>query len=844
MPTQTPFFHKLSTKIAGISLIVTLFFVVVVFGILLPAMERELTASRRDSLQALVESVYSLISEYELRVQTGELSLDEAKQRFLLRLKNMRFKNHDYFWVQNNFLPYPTLIMHPADPSLNGTVVKDQRFEKAFALRHGVHGREEFFPRGDKNLLQAAAEVALESGHGFISYDWPKPTATGLTEEYYPKQSYVRHFKPWGWIIGTGLYFNDIQAEMSRLRWSIILSVAVMLGLATTMTLLALRSITRPFNSLLRYSDEVSHGNLDAQVTGKITGEFLQLKQSTESMVRALRTSLQEARDKADEAYQETKRSKQAEQALRQSEERLQLVTEATLDGIWDLDMCTEEAYFSPGYTKMLGYDPRDFVNGLATLQSLIHPEDQETMDASLMECIQGEQDTFKAVSRMRTKSGQWRWILGRGKVVSKDQTGMALRMVGSHVDITEARQAEEERARMQKQLLQAQKIEAVATLASGVAHDFNNLLQAIGGHTQLMLVDRTSDTPERTRLRTIERAVERGGQLVQRLLLFGRRVEAKRRPLDLNQEALDATKILYRTILKMISTEFKPGDGLWTVNADPVQIEQILINLGVNAADAMPEGGTLTIATQNVVLDSEQLRDCPSATPGPHVMLSVTDTGCGMDQATLDKIYDPFFTTKEVGKGTGLGLASVLGIVQDHEGCILCDSSPGRGTTFRIYFPALDEAPASVGGEPEKTSAMGSGETILVVDDEADLRELTSEVLESFGYSPVVATGGQEALEFYRTRQETIGLILLDLNMPGMSGRRCLEELLRINPAVKVLIVSGYAMDSQEEKMLRAGAVGFLAKPYQMGQLLSMVRDTLGDNRKPDAPASQRDQR
>lgn len=842
MPTQTPFFHKLSTKIAAISLIVTMFFVIVVFGILLPVMERELTASRKDSLQALIESVHSLIAEYDLRVQTGELSLDEAKQRFLLRLKNMRFKNHDYFWVQNNFLPYPTLIMHPADPSLDGAIVKGPRFEKAFALQHGVDGREEFFPRRDKNLLQAAAEVALESGHGFISYDWPKPTATGLTEEYYPKQSYVRHFKPWGWIIGTGLYFDDIQAEMAQLRWTIILAVMVMLGLTTALTLLVLRSVTRPLNALLRYSKEVSHGNLDAQVTGKISGEFLQLKQSTESMVRALRTSLQEARDKTEKAYQETERSKQAEQALRQSEERLQLVTEATLDGIWDLDLRTEEAYFSPGYTKMLGYDPQDFVNGFTALRDLIHPEDQEAVDASILQCIHGEQDSFKTVSRMRTKDGQWRWILGRGKVVFKDQAGMALRMIGSHVDITEAKQAEEERARMQKQLLQAQKIEAVATLASGVAHDFNNLLQAIGGHTQLMLADRTSDNPDRTRLKTIERAVERGGQLVQRLLLFGRRAEAKRRPLDLNQEALDATKILYRTILKMISIEFKPGEGLWTVNADPVQIEQILINLGVNAADAMPEGGTLTIATRNAILDSEQLRNCPSAAPGPHVMLSVTDTGCGMDQATLEKIYDPFFTTKEVGKGTGLGLASVLGIVQDHEGCILCDSIPGQGTTFRIYFPALDEAPAAVQVEPDKKSAMGSGETILVVDDEADLRELTSEALESFGYCPVVAAGGQEALDIYRIRQESIGLILLDLNMPGMSGRRCLEELLRVNPEVKVLIVSGYTVDNQEEKMLSAGAVGFLAKPYQMGQLLGMVRDILDDGRKPGAPASQQD--
>lgn len=829
MSKKTPFFQKISTKIAGISLIVALFFLVMVFGVLLPVMERELMKSRRESLIALVDVAFNLIGEYDERIQKGELTTEDAKQRFILRIKSMRFQNYDYFWIQNNDLPYPTMIAHPADPSLDGKIVDHPRFNQAFAMQFGVDGREVIIPTRDKNLLQAAVEVVMESGSGFVNYDWPKPTATGLTEEYYPKQSYVKLFQPWGWIIGTGLYFDDIEAEMARLRWTISLAVAAFMFLTAFMTVVVLRNITRPLGSLLHYSREVAQGKLDASITDPISGEFLQLKQSTEAMVTALRHSIQEAKDKSEEAYRETERSRQAEKALRESEERLQLVMEATLDGIWDWDLRTGETYFSPGYFRMLGYTPDEFALHFESLSELIHPDEQADVSRVNKECIEGVSDIFSLVYRMRAKNGQWRWILGRGRVVARDEQGRALRLVGSHVDVTESKRTDEERDQLREQLLQAQKMEALATLAGGVAHDFNNLLQAIGGHTQLMLSGRSPDDPERPKLRTIARAVERGGQLVQRLLLFGRQAEAQRRPLNLNQEVADAAKILERTILRMISIELQPAEQLWTVSADPVQIEQVLINLGVNAADAMPEGGTLTIATANVELDKSQTLVCPGIQPGRFVLLTVSDTGSGMDEQTIDKIYDPFFTTKGMGKGTGLGLASVYGIVQDHGGCIACDSQVGQGTTFRIYLPAMpDDAPEASPPSSSETSPQGGHETILVVDDEADLRELTAEALQSFGYTTLMASDGQEALDIYAAEKESIGLVLLDLNMPGMSGQRCLQELLDMDPNARVLILSGYIVDNQAEKMLQAGAAGFIGKPCQIGDLLGKIREVL----------------
>jgi PAS domain S-box-containing protein len=835
MPPKVPFLQKISSKIAGISILVTLFFVLMVFGVLLPVMEQELMKSRRGSLIALVDVAFNLISEYDQRVRSGELSREEAQQRFIFRIKSMRFQDVDYFWVQNDSLPYPTMIAHPADPSLDGAVVKGPRFDQAFAMQYGTDGKVVTFPNRDKNLLQAAVDVALASGSGFISYDWPKPTATGLTEESYPKQSYVRYFQPWGWIIGTGLYFDDIQAQMATLRWTITMAVAAFLILTAFMTLLVLRNITRPLRALLRYSGEVARGRLDALVSGKVSGEFQQLKQSTESMVLALRRSIQEAHDKTGQANREAERSRQAEKALQVSEERFQLVMEATRDGIWDWDVQTGKVYCNPGYHAMLGYAPGEFSMSSKAWSELIHPEDRDRVLHVNQECIDGLHDDFKVVYRMRTKDGQWRWIMGRGKAVARDERSRGLRMVGSHVDITETKQAEEERERLQTQLIQARKMEALGTLAGGVAHDFNNLLQAIGGHTQLMLAQRTADDPDRPRLKTIERAVERGGQLVQRLLLFGRKMEARRRPVNLNQEVQDAFRILERTIPRMISIELHLEENLWTVNADPVQMEQALINLGVNAADAMLDGGLLRIATQNVILDNENLTCCPHVQPGRFVLLSVSDTGCGMAADVLDKIFDPFFTTKETGKGTGLGLASVYGIVQEHGGCIRCDSEPGQGSIFRIFLPALADAgvntPALTGEALDAPPARGS-EAVLVVDDEADLRELTVEALQSFGYATFVAEGGQEALDLYAAEMERIDLVLLDLNMPGMSGRNCLRELLRMNPEVKVLVASGYTVDNQAEQIIQAGALGFIAKPYRMGELQARVRAVL-DQRK-----------
>jgi PAS domain S-box-containing protein len=395
--------------------------------------------------------------------------------------------------------------------------------------------------------------------------------------------------------------------------------------------------------------------------------------------------------------------------------------------------------------------------------------------------------------------------------------------------EIAERKQAQAESEELQKTLIQAQKMEAVGTLAGGIAHDFNNLLQAIQGYAGLLLLDKEKGDPGSRELREICRAVDRGGELSRRLLTFSRSVESRKLPVDMNLQVRQALELIKRVIPKMIAIELQLTPALDIINADPVQVEQVLMNLSVNARDAMPDGGRLVLKTENVELDGKGGDGHPEALPGDYVMLSVTDTGSGMDREMLEHIYEPFFTTKEVGAGTGLGLAMVYGIVRSHKGYIECQSRPAEGTTFRLYFPVIAQEAAPEAMDEAKASEGGS-ETILLVDDESSIRKIGEESLARFGYSVLTAVDGESALRLYRGKKK-IDLVVLDLIMPGMGGRRCLMEILAIDPGAKVIIASGYADTGSREEAIAAGAVDFIDKPYDIGQLLGAMRKALDAN-------------
>jgi signal transduction histidine kinase/ActR/RegA family two-component response regulator len=380
------------------------------------------------------------------------------------------------------------------------------------------------------------------------------------------------------------------------------------------------------------------------------------------------------------------------------------------------------------------------------------------------------------------------------------------------------------ERKKLEAQFIQAQKMEAIGTLAGGIAHDFNNLMMGIQGHTSLMLCNMEPGHPHHEKLRIIEDQVKSAAELTRQLLGFARRGKYEIKPINLNV-ILERTSTMFGRTRREITVHRKFQNDLWIAEVDRGQIEQVLLNIYVNAWQAMPGGGDLFLETKNVIVD-ERFEQRYSVKPGKYVKASVTDTGVGMDEMTRNRIFEPFFTTKEMGRGTGLGLASAYGIIKSHGGFINVYSEKGHGTTFGIYLPvSAKEVPAEK--LPTKEILKGY-ETILLVDDEEMVINVSREILDTLGYRVIVARNGQEAIDIYKARQEEIDLVILDMIMPGMGGSETFNVLKEINPRIKVILSSGYSIDGRPANMLDRGCRAFIQKPYSMGDLSQKIRGVL----------------
>lgn len=401
-----------------------------------------------------------------------------------------------------------------------------------------------------------------------------------------------------------------------------------------------------------------------------------------------------------------------------------------------------------------------------------------------------------------------------------RDSTGKIINYVAVKRDISEE-------VSLQAKLLQAQKMEAVGTLAGGIAHDFNNLLQIIVGYGEMMLSKQKPDERGYSDLRKILDAAHSGSELVKRLLTFSRKIEPKLQSINLNDRVKNVEALLRRTLPRMIEIELRLQERLPLIYADSTQIDQILLNLSLNARDAMPDEGRLTIETSSVTLDDEYCQSHIDATPGEHVLLKIIDTGHGISKEELEHIFEPFYTTKELGRGTGLGLATVYGIVQQHGGHIVCESELGKGTGFLIYFPRNDN-PSQILEQVEQVIPGLGNETILVVEDEAPLRDLAERFLAESGYKVLLASNGHQGIEIYNQNRNEIALVILDWIMPEMGGRECLDRLRRIDPKVRVIIASGYTMDTSRVEVLETMAAGIVNKPYRLIEMLSVVRNAL----------------
>ncbi|HXF94696.1 MAG TPA: PAS domain S-box protein [Gemmatimonadales bacterium] len=528
--------------------------------------------------------------------------------------------------------------------------------------------------------------------------------------------------------------------------------------------------------------------------------------------------------------YRDITERRRSEEELRRSEERLRLVGRATNDAIWDYDLATGEVWWSESVQTLFGYSDREIEPGTAFWERRLHPDERERVIADARAALEGSGAYWHAEYRFRRGDGSYAEILDRAYII-RDASGHAVRMIGSMMDVTARRQLE-------AQFRQAQKLEAVGRLAGGIAHDFNNLLTAIIGYAELLLQDLSPHDPRHADVREIHRAAERAAGLTRQLLAYSRKQVLQPRVLDLNDVVRSAEQLLARLIGEDVSVVTRLEPALGRVTADPNQIEQVIVNLAVNARDAMPRGGTLILETANAELDAAYAQDHGPLTPGRYVMLSVSDTGIGMDAETRSHLFEPFFTTKGPGKGTGLGLAQVYGTVKQSGGYVWVYSEPGIGTTFKIYLPRVDapaEAPARDGA---RQPLPGGRETILLVEDEESVRSVARGMLRRQGYTVLEAADARQAMELAERHAGPIHLLIADVVMPEIGGREVAARITALRPEVRVLYVSGYTEDAIAHYGVLDPAAAFLEKPFTPAILARRVRELL-DAPPPVVPAT-----
>ena len=516
---------------------------------------------------------------------------------------------------------------------------------------------------------------------------------------------------------------------------------------------------------------------------------------------------------------------KHLDAALRESEDRLRFALDEIETGAWEIDLVDHSAYRSLKHDQIFGYETMLPKWTYEMFLEHIVPEDRAMVDQKFQQAMETKGD-WHFECRIIRRDGEERWILARGRH-RLESDGQSRRVAGIVQDITE-------RKRLEEQLRRSQRLEAVGQLAGGVAHDFNNILAVIQLQASLLKMAEGLSDEHRGHARDIEQASERAAKLTRQLLQFSRKEALRQRDLDLSEVVASIFKMLERVLGGQIQVQFKFSPQPLLIHADEGMLEQVLMNLTVNARDAMPRGGRLIIETTAVEFDPVTAKQATQARMGAFACLSVTDTGCGIPPEVLPKIFEPFFTTKEVGKGSGLGLSAVFGIIQEHRGWINVYSEVGKGTTFRIYLPRLDQSADKQTLASPPAAIRAGDEIILLVEDDADVRDSLRRTLSRLGYHVLEAATGAEALQVWKQHHAEVRLLLTDLMMPGgMNGLDLARQLLEQNPKLKVVYASGYSagITSHDKDLLLQEGINFIAKPFDSQKLAQILRNCLDNN-------------
>ncbi len=679
-------------------------------------------------------------------------------------------------------------------------------------------------------------------GNDISNKDWFQLLTLGKEKlsyksEYGKSLARIDYFAPWEWFVLATDPEKEVYGVANRMKpyifYLVIFSIILFSGVLMLMT----RRLTAPLRSLTSGADAIGRGDLETRITIRTRDELGRLAAVFNQMSGKLKKTLT---------------------ALKTREEHFRALIENASDIITTLDSNGRILYVSPSVKRILNYSQKEMIGN--QFSNWIHPGDREAFNDFFNNRLNSKNSTATIEIRFSHYDGSWR-ILGttgrnlldhnavNGFVFNfRDITKQKLAqetLRQSHQELekrVEERTSEliqanrqlvneiEERIKMnlekdmlQEQLLKAQKMEAIGTLAGGIAHDFNNILMGIQGHLSIMLVKNNSNHTPQKRLAIIQDYVENAANLTKQLLGFARLGKYSVQITDVNRLIIKSSDMFGRT-RKELRIRRRLQRNLWAVKVDPGQIEQVLLNLFINGWHSMPTGGDLSMSTQNVVLDEIAVRPY-QILPGNYVKISVTDTGEGMEQDIQQQIFDPFFTTKPKQRGTGLGLASVYGIIRNHDGFINVSSAKGIGTTFTIFLKGYDKKSLTVMETKEPDNPLTGDEALLFVDDEPMIIETCKEMMEDLGYEVFTADSGRKALEIYQKNRKKISLVILDMVMPDMNGSRTFDCLKAIHPDLKVLLASGYSLNGQAKKILKKGCNGFIQKPFNLNTLSVELR-------------------